>query len=97
MGPGGVGKTRLAHAAMARADALYPDGRWWVELAALNDASLIPATIAAALLLALAPGRPPLDALATALAARRGLLILDNCEHLADGVAGLRTMMRRAA
>jgi predicted ATPase/DNA-binding winged helix-turn-helix (wHTH) protein len=97
VGAGGIGKTRLAHAAMARADALYPDGRWWVELAALNDASLIPATIATALVLALPPGRPPLDALATALAARRGLLVLDNCEHLADGAAGLVDVLRARA
>ncbi len=97
VGAGGVGKTRLAHAAMARAEDLHPDGRWWVELAALNDPGRIPATIAAALALVLLHGRPPLEGLGSALSARRGLLVLDNCEHLADGVAAVVDALRAQA
>src|SRR5512146_316263 len=48
-GPGGCGKTRLA---LAVADELLPefdDGVWLVELAALNDPTLVPQTVAGAL------------------------------------------------
>ena len=87
VGPGGVGKTRLArHAADAVRDR-YTDGVIWVELSALGDAADVPAVIVNELRLTVAPGEALLDQVADALAGQRVLVVLDNCEHLADDVA----------
>jgi predicted ATPase/DNA-binding SARP family transcriptional activator len=97
-GPGGAGKTRLALEAAALKAPELPDGAWFVPLAPVRDAGEIPATVLAALgipeLVWVADARrplapPPLDRLADALASRRLLLVLDNCEHVIDAVARL--------
>ena len=87
VGPGGVGKTRLARHAVDAVRDRYTDGVIWVQLSSLGDASDIPAVIANDLRLTVAPGEALLDQVADALAARHVLVVLDNCEHLADGVA----------
>ncbi|MEO8303153.1 MAG: winged helix-turn-helix domain-containing protein [Betaproteobacteria bacterium] len=92
-GAGGIGKTRVAQAvakqmAMERA-ADYPDGVWWVELAALADGALVPSAVAQAIGVRLAGDRPAVDGLRLALARQRALVVIDNCEHLADAVAAL--------
>lgn len=86
-GPGGIGKTRLARALLAERRSEQPDGVAQVELAALNDAALIPGAIAAALQLPLATAREPLAGLVAASRSLRMLVLLDNAEHLVDGVA----------
>ena len=82
VGTGGAGKTRLA-AEVARANrGAWPDGVWWVELAAESD---IGAAVVAALEL---PGRgSPQQVVSSWLAPRRALLILDNCEHIVAACA----------
>jgi predicted ATPase/class 3 adenylate cyclase len=83
-GPAGTGKTRLALQAAAEASDTYPDGVYWVPLAALREPELT-LEVAAQVLEAR-------DGLAGHIADRRLLLILDNFEHLmdaADEVAGL--------
>lgn len=87
IGSGGCGKTRLA--LQAAADLLddYPDGIWFVELAPLSDPALIVRAIAKTLGLREEPGADALEALCEALRTQKVLLILDNCEHLADGAA----------
>ena len=98
VGAGGIGKTKLAlAAALAVPTTGLPHGRWWVELAAVNEYALLPATIAAALGEWLPSGRPPLSALADLLAERRLLLVLDNCEHLADDLPPLNDLLRARA
>ena len=92
-GAGGIGKTRVAQAvarqlATQRAED-YPDGVWWVELAPLADATLVSSAVAQAMGVRLAQDRPCEAALRALLAERRALLVLDNCEHLADAVAAL--------
>ncbi|MEU5097966.1 BTAD domain-containing putative transcriptional regulator [Streptomyces sp. NPDC020996] len=83
-GAAGMGKTRLAlETAMARDDL---DGPWLVELAGLSDPALLPHATATALGMSAPRGVPDLVA---ALRDRRTLLVLDNCEHLVDAVAGL--------
>ncbi|MEO8137611.1 MAG: winged helix-turn-helix domain-containing protein, partial [Betaproteobacteria bacterium] len=84
-GPGGIGKTRLARAALWAARASHPDGVAMVELAALSDPALIPGAIAAALELAL--GADPLASITAAVRPLRMLLLLDNAEQLSEGVA----------
>jgi predicted ATPase/DNA-binding SARP family transcriptional activator len=85
-GTAGVGKTRLAieHAA-ARTDG---DGPWLVRLADVTDPAMLPLAVAAAAGVSETAAAAP-DSLAKALYGRRGLLLLDNCEHLAGHVAPL--------
>jgi predicted ATPase/DNA-binding winged helix-turn-helix (wHTH) protein len=97
VGAGGIGKTRLALALAAADQCDAPDGRWWIELGVVNDGSQIPAAIAGALGLPLPANRPAQDALALALAQQRLLLVLDNCEHLADAMAPLFALLRAQA
>jgi predicted ATPase/DNA-binding winged helix-turn-helix (wHTH) protein len=97
IGAGGIGKTRLALAVAQASSLETPDGRWWVELAPLADASQVPATIAAAVGLQLTGSRRPVDALGAALARHRALIVLDNCEHVADAVADVIASLRAQA
>ena len=97
VGAGGIGKTRLAMAAAATARVEWPDGRWWVELAPINEGVQVPNAIAGALSIQLPAGRPPQEALAMALATRNLLLVLDGCEHLADDIAALVDLLRAHA
>ncbi|GAA3154030.1 hypothetical protein GCM10010486_20100 [Nonomuraea roseoviolacea subsp. carminata] len=95
-GPGGVGKTRLAlEAARARTGpGEFPDGVWLVELAGAGDA----AEAVAAVLGVRDDGAGPLaPRLARALAGKRTLLVLDNCEHVVADAAGLVALLLRAA
>jgi predicted ATPase/DNA-binding CsgD family transcriptional regulator len=88
VGPGGVGKTRLA---LAVAADLRDVGRsvWFVDLVPVTEAGMVDAAVAGAL------GVPELHGATfpEAIAARVGdgdqLLILDNCEHVLEGVAVL--------
>jgi predicted ATPase/class 3 adenylate cyclase len=95
-GAGGCGKTRLALQAAADAMDRHPEGVWWVELARLADATLMPAALLGALGLREVPGRPLLDTLVEHLYARRALVVLDNCEHLLAACAELVDALLRA-
>jgi predicted ATPase/class 3 adenylate cyclase/DNA-binding CsgD family transcriptional regulator len=86
-GAGGSGKTRLALTLAAEALDRYPDGVWWVELAALADPALVGETTAAAIGVRPLPGMTSLQAVCRALTAGRALVVLDNCEHLLDACA----------
>jgi len=86
-GPGGSGKTVLAQAVLQGVAAGFADGVWWVDLAPLAEAGVVAAAVAAALQLPPGPGAG--EQVAVHLAARRLLLVLDNCEHLRDAVTQL--------
>jgi non-specific serine/threonine protein kinase len=89
-----VGKTRLA---LHAADALrgsFQDGVALVELAKLEDADLLESTVAGSLGLR-GMGSEPMSALVDYLAAKRMLLVLDNCEHLLDACAQLVAALMR--
>ena len=94
VGAGGIGKTCMALVAAASARIELPDGRWWVELAPLTEGAQVPTSIAGALGMQLSSGRSPNEALAMALASKSLLLVLDNCEHLADDIAPLIDLLR---
>ncbi len=100
-GAGGIGKTRVAQTVAAQLAVEravdYPDGVWWVELASLSDATLVPSAVARVLDIALGADRPPVETIAAVLAPQRLLLVLDNCEHLADAVAALIDALCAAA
>ena len=88
-GAGGSGKTRLAIELAARSTDRFPDGVWFVELAALDDTALISRAIADAAGICEEPQRPLVETLIRALEPMHILLVLDNCEHLVDGCAAL--------
>ncbi|HVT75784.1 MAG TPA: adenylate/guanylate cyclase domain-containing protein, partial [Acidimicrobiales bacterium] len=86
-GVGGTGKTTLAlEAARAGLDE-YPDGVWLVELAAVTDAFGVERSVAAPLGVRADAARSTSDAVLSALARRRVLLVLDNVEQVLDPVA----------
>src|SRR3954470_19315459 len=95
-GVGGVGKTRLAVRVAGELTRAFPDGVWVVEFAALHDAELVPAAIAAALGVQIHTDRNPVDGLTQYLADREALLILDNCEHLIDSCASVAADILRS-
>ncbi|MEV0973501.1 BTAD domain-containing putative transcriptional regulator [Microtetraspora glauca] len=122
-GPGGVGKTRLAMEAArclfdqdpgaspeSPAPDAFPDGVWWVELAALDrpaDQDALP-RLAETIMGVLdvrdgatseQPAEPvtAVERLADALRPRRLLLVLDNCEHVVEPVSELAVRLLRAA
>lgn len=82
LGFGGVGKSRLTKTLVKSVAVQFPEGSYFVELAAVQCADLIPSTIAKVLDLSLQGQRPPLEQLQRFLVGKRILLILDNIEHL---------------
>ncbi len=82
LGPGGVGKTRLA---LQLAEGLldrFPDGIWFTDLSAVTEADLVYPKIAEALGIAEGSPLPAKEKILSFLQKRKLLLILDNCEHL---------------
>jgi len=97
VGAGGIGKTRVALAAATTPALEFTDGRWWVELASINEGAQVSNSICRALAIQLPAGLPPPDAFVSALANKNLLLVLDNCEHLADDIAPLIDLLRARA
>ncbi len=95
-GAGGIGKTRLSQQVAADVMDDFPDGVWFVELAALSDPRLVPQSVAFVLGVKEEAGRPVTEALLKFLRDRRLLLVLDNCEHLVQSCAELVTQMLQA-
>lgn len=87
VGPGGVGKTRLALAVAAATAGEYADGVWFADLVPVTDPGLVATAVAGAVGLSEQPGKDLTESVVAALADRRALLVLDNCEHVLDGVA----------
>lgn len=82
-GPGGVGKTRLAIQIVSSIEE-FRDGIWFVPLAAVRDPSLLEATIASALDVIGSSEQSVHCRLSDFFGDTRGLLILDNFEHIVD-------------
>jgi predicted ATPase/DNA-binding SARP family transcriptional activator len=81
-GPGGVGKTRLALDVARQLEPQYPDGAWLVLLAATAQGEHVPSAIAQALDVTPVRGESAMAAAQRFLAPKRGILVLDNFEHL---------------
>jgi predicted ATPase/DNA-binding CsgD family transcriptional regulator len=86
-GVGGVGKTRLALEVAAELVDEFPDGVWLVELAPVGDPGSVPDAIATALGVTPQGGARVIDTVAEALAGRRVLVVVDNCEHVRAAAA----------
>jgi DNA-binding SARP family transcriptional activator len=101
-GPGGAGKTSLAVELARRLAAGYPDGVWLAELAALRDPALLGEVVAVTLGLGEEPAGPGVappavtERLASFVADKGLLLVLDNCEHLVEACAGLARRLLQA-
>jgi predicted ATPase/DNA-binding winged helix-turn-helix (wHTH) protein len=88
VGPGGIGKTTVGLAIAERMIGGYEHGVRLVDLAPLRDPGLVPSAVATVLGLEIRT-EDPLPALVAALRDSRGLLLLDNCEHVIDTAASL--------
>lgn len=97
VGPGGSGKSRLAIEAGRHALESFGDGVHFVELAPLSRADGVVGHVAATLGVREAPGTTLADAISADLAGKRALVILDNCEHVLDGVVPLVARLMAAS
>ena len=97
VGPGGVGKTRLALRAAADLARGFADGAWLVELAEVHDGALVADAVLAAFDLRNQAAVTPMQILVSQLEDKQVLLVLDNCEHLIDAAARLVIGVLRAA
>lgn len=95
-GAGGAGKTRLALQVASALTMQYPDGVWFIDLAPLNNAALVPQTITAVLGLRESANVSTLTLLTKYLHSRNGLVILDNCEHLVEACAQIADVLLHA-
>jgi predicted ATPase len=85
--PGGAGKTRLAFEVAAELSQIDHYEVWLADLAALRAGSPVDGTVAAAVGAGDDTTVDPIEATIAALAHSRGLLLLDNCEHVIENAA----------
>jgi predicted ATPase/DNA-binding CsgD family transcriptional regulator len=97
VGPGGVGKTRLAIRIATDLARGFPDGAWLIELGEIRDPGSVSSAFVAALDLRDQAAASPLTVLLQFLSDKELLLLVDNCEHLLGAVAELLTELTRAA
>jgi predicted ATPase len=95
-GPGGTGKTRLALQVAEAVRENYPDGIWFVPLAAVQDAALVAVTIAGVLKVAESPGEALETTLIQRLHDKQMLLVIDNFEHVIEAAPLLSTILASA-
>ena len=93
---GGIGKSRLSMQLAADVLDDFPDGVWFVELAALTDPSSVPQAVASVLGVKEEAGRPVIDALTKYVRDLQVLIVLDNCEQVIHGCADLAKRLLQA-
>jgi predicted ATPase/class 3 adenylate cyclase len=97
LGPGGIGKTRLALQAAAESVDDFEHGIWLVELSPISDPELVAQHVAAVLGVREEAGRPLAESIAESLEERTVLLVLDNCEHVVETCADLADHLLRSS
>ncbi|MEV4648533.1 LuxR C-terminal-related transcriptional regulator [Saccharopolyspora sp. NPDC049357] len=97
LGPGGMGKTRLAIRVAETAHRAFADGVWLVELAELSDPALTDHAIIDALGVPDRSAESAEEVLVEHLQDKNLLLVIDNCEHLLDACGNLIAAVLRAA
>jgi predicted ATPase/DNA-binding CsgD family transcriptional regulator len=97
VGPGGVGKTRVAIRAATDRKRAFPGGAWLVELADVTEPALVGNAVVAALDLRDQAATDPSALLLSYLRDKQLLLVVDNCEHLLGAAARLLTEVISAA
>ena len=96
VGPGGIGKTRLALAIASAEAETFADGAAFIALDSLDSADWLPVAIVQALGIPLEGQADPRSQLLAYLADKELLLVLDNMEHLLDGVGLLAEIGQQA-
>lgn len=96
VGPGGIGKTRLAIQAALENLAEFPDGVFFVSLAPIKTPESIPTAIMQAASVTSHEQKDPRAQLIDYLREKRALLVLDNAEHLLSGVDVLGEILAAA-
>ncbi len=89
VGTGGVGKTRLSLQVARETMGEFADGAWIADLSAIVDSDLVPSSIMDALGISETVAEDRAEALVTNLAAKRLLLVLDNCEQILDACTAI--------
>ncbi len=97
VGPGGIGKTRLALATAVQLRDSFPDGVFFIPLAPVSEPESIVPAIAESLRLTFYGNVEPKAHLLDYLSRRQLLLVVDNFEHLLDGATLLSEIVSRAA
>jgi predicted ATPase/DNA-binding winged helix-turn-helix (wHTH) protein len=92
-GPGGSGKTRVGLRLTAELAHDFVDGSYVVMLAAVRDATHVPAAIATVLHVQEAGALPLTDLVVNHLRSREALLTLDNFEHLGEARPLISTLL----
>ena len=95
-GPGGTGKTRLSIELASRMGDLFSGGVFFVELAPVSDAELVPQAIADVLEVQAGPGESIVEALADHLRDKHLLLVLDNFEQVTDAAPAVAQLLGAA-
>ena len=88
VGPGGIGKTRLA-LGVGMSHVNRTGAVWLIGLASIVSSSDVPRAVADVVKVEEGPGRSLTQSVIAALRARSALLVLDNCEHVIEGAAEL--------
>lgn len=97
-GPGGAGKTRLALQVATESLEQFPSGVWFVDLSPLSDPGLVPQYIMIALGIQEEACCTQVETLSYFFQDKSALLLLDNCEHLLQGVTQLvQTLIRETS
>jgi predicted ATPase/DNA-binding CsgD family transcriptional regulator len=93
VGPGGIGKTCLAVEVAHQLIELFPDGVYFVPLVPVEFSTFVVQALAAALGLSPTSQRDPMDQVINFLRRKTLLLVIDNFEHLLDGVSLLGKLL----
>ena len=89
LGPGGVGKTRLAEEVAVRTARAFRDSVCWIDLAPVREPDSLASAAAAALSVTDQSARPVMDKILDHLRDKQVLIVVDNCEHLLDAATEL--------
>ena len=95
-GPGGTGKTRLSIEVAGELGEAFPDGIYWVPLAAITDLALVAPAIATSLGLHDVGSRPVAERIAEHLRDKTVLLVIDNFEQLLPAAPLVGDLLRAA-
>jgi predicted ATPase/DNA-binding winged helix-turn-helix (wHTH) protein len=93
VGPGGIGKTKVALAVAESMRSAHTDGTWFVELGALTDPKLVPSVLSAAF--GICPSF--VDRVSTWLRGKSTLVVLDSCDRVVAAAAQVAEELLRAS